>query len=202
MIPKILHQIWIGPKREPVEWMKTWEEKNPGMKICVWTESGILGLKLKNRALYKEYLDRGEYHGAADIARVEILERYGGVYMDADSICKESIENESIMQVDFFACYEHDNHPGRIGNGAFGSVAGHPILKEYIKRMGEAKIIRPIWKTIGGTMFTKVIEDYGKEKITILPTCSFWPENHNGQKAPIVGKVYAEQKWGTTKKLY
>jgi len=26
--------------------------------------------------------------------------------------------------------------------------------------------------------------------------------NHNGQVAPIVGKVYAEQLWGTTKGIY
>lgn len=203
MIPLILHQIWIGDQlKMPVDWMNTWVEKNPKIDVWVWTEKEIDLMGLKNRKLYDEYYSKGEYHGASDVARIEILEKYGGIYMDADSICKEPIENEEFMQSDFFVAYEHQNHPGRIANGVIGSVAGHQILKEYIKRIGDAKKIRPIWNTIGGTMLTKIIEDYGKEKITILPACSFYPVNHNGQVAPIVGKVYAEQLWGTTKGIY
>lgn len=204
MISKIIHQIWIGPKKMPEEWMDTWKIKNPLSQVCFWNERNIKYAfgDLINQKLFNDYYSKGEFHGAADVARVEILERIGGVYVDADSICLESIENEEFMKGDFFAAYEHENHPGRIANGVIGSTAGHPILKEYIKRIGEAKKIRPIWDTIGGTMFTKVIEDYGKEKVTLLPACSFWPTNHNGQKSPIVGKVYAEQMWGTTKKLY
>ena len=29
MIPKIIHQIWIGPKPAPTKFMDTWKEKNP-----------------------------------------------------------------------------------------------------------------------------------------------------------------------------
>lgn len=202
MIPRTIHFIWIGPKQMPKEWMKTWIEKNPGMKFVIWNEQLIYFLGLKNQKLYDEYYSKEEYHGCSDVARIEILEKHGGIYLDADSVCREPIENEKFMQSDFFVAYEHINHPGRIANGVIGSIPGHPILKEYIKRMGESKAIRPIWNTIGGTMLTQIIEEFGKEKITILPTCSFYPVNHNGQIAPIEGKIYADQFWGTTKKLY
>ena len=29
MIPKIIHQIWIGPKPAPTKFMDTWKEENP-----------------------------------------------------------------------------------------------------------------------------------------------------------------------------
>jgi mannosyltransferase OCH1-like enzyme len=122
--------------------------------------------------------------------------------MDIDSICKEPIQDEFFMDSDFFVAYEHITHPGRIANGVIGSAPGHPILKEYIKRIGEAKKIRPIWNTIGGTMLTNIIENYGKKRIIILPTCSFYPKNWDGLEAPVEGKIYAEQFWGTTKNLY
>ena len=30
IIPKIIHQLWIGPNPMPEKWMRTWKEKNPG----------------------------------------------------------------------------------------------------------------------------------------------------------------------------
>jgi mannosyltransferase OCH1-like enzyme len=202
MIPKTIHFIWIGPNRLPEEWVRTWKEKNDKIEIVFWDEKKIDEFGLVDRKQYDFYYSRKIWNGSSDIARVEILERLGGIYMDCDSICLEPIQDEKFMETDFFVCYEHMNHPGRIANGVIASVAGHPILKEYIKRMGEAEKLTPPWNTIGGTMLTKIIEDYGKEKITILPTCSFWPTNHNGQKAPLISKVYAEQMWGTTRHLY
>lgn len=201
MIPRILHFIWIGNKERPDCWMN-WMSQNPSFEIVFWDEKMIDHFRLKNQKLYDEYYSKGEYHGASDVARIEILERYGGIYMDSDSICLNPIEHEPFMNSDFFVAYEHVNHPGRIANGVIGSIPGHPILKEYIKRIGEAKKIRPIWNTIGGTMLTEIINRWGKERITILPTCSFYPVNHNGQIAPVVGSIYANQMWGTTKKLY
>lgn len=202
MIPKTIHQIWIGPKKLPEEWIRTWKDKNPDIEFVLWDDKKIDEFGLVNRKHYDWYYEHGIFNGCANVARVEILERLGGIYMDADSICILPIQDEEFMKADFFACYEHPNHPGRIANGAIGTIAGHPIMKEYVKRIGELKKIVPSWNTSGGTLFTKIIEEFGKEKITLLPTYSFWPTNHNGKSVEIKGKVYAEQMWGTTKKLY
>jgi mannosyltransferase OCH1-like enzyme len=35
-IPKIIHQLWIGPKQPPIELMKTWKEKNPDYEYIHW----------------------------------------------------------------------------------------------------------------------------------------------------------------------
>ena len=208
MIPKKIHQVWIGPKKMPVEWMRTWKDKNPSFEYILWDTKKIDGLLLQMQGKYDYFVNREEYHGAADIVRVEILERYGGVYVDADSACMEPIENTFFMNTDFFAVRDYRNN---ITNGVIGSVPGHPILKDYIQKIKavDNRKTKPIWYTIGGQLFTSCIKKYinqhkdGKDKQwAILPVCSFYPTNYDGQKARVISKIYAEQFWGTTNNLY
>jgi hypothetical protein len=133
------------------------------------------------------------------VARVEILERLGGVYLDADSVCLLPIQDASFMESSFFAVYEYDY---RIANGVIGSAPHHPILTRYIDRIAEAQVIYPPCFTIGGTLLTTCVDLHGEDQaVTILPTCSFYPHNKK-RPVPLVGDVYAEQFWGTTNKLY
>lgn len=209
MIPKLIHQIWIGPKTPPVEWLMTWPEKNPDFRCTLWNDEAIEKFGLKNKKLYDEFVSKKEYHAAADVARIEIVERFGGVYLDADSECLHRLDGE-FMKGSFFAVYDHEvkGHPGRINNGVIGAEAGHPILKMYIEKMGQAEEVRPAWSTIGGKLFTECIERFlikqnaNDKSINILPCWTFWPENHDGRRVEPKGTVYARQYWGTSKNLY
>ena len=92
-IPKIIHQIWIGPKPKPTKFMDTWKEKNPDFEYICWSEEEIE----KRQIVFKcqEKIDEiEEINGKADILRWEILYKYGGVFLDADSICIEPIDDE------------------------------------------------------------------------------------------------------------
>ena len=45
MIPKIIHQIWLGDQsKRPNEFIKTWVDMNPSWKHILWTESNIPNL--------------------------------------------------------------------------------------------------------------------------------------------------------------
>ena len=37
-IPKIIHQLWIGPKPPPTKFMDTWRDKNPEFQYIRWNE--------------------------------------------------------------------------------------------------------------------------------------------------------------------
>lgn len=37
-IPRIIHQIWIGPKPAPTKFMDTWKDKHPDFEYIRWTE--------------------------------------------------------------------------------------------------------------------------------------------------------------------
>jgi mannosyltransferase OCH1-like enzyme len=209
MISKIIHQIWVGGKKMPEVWMKTWAEKNPNFKYKLWRESDLDDLlsDSKNKRIYQKYCRLGIYHGAADVARAEILNREGGIYIDADSIALEPLEGAPFLapEITFFAAYDHavPQYPGRITNGVIGSVAHHPILTDYIERMHLERMSVEPWKTIGGKLLTECIKRHGPDKtVIILPAWMFWPENFTGTKITPEGKVYAQQMWGTSLGLY
>ena len=204
-IPRSIFQIWLGDKPRPEKWMKTWKEKHPDWEYNVWNEKAIRMLPLKNEELFDKYKEMGMFYGMADVARIEILLKYGGIYIDADCECLESLEGAEFIDLDFFTVYANkmDKEPGRVSNGVIGAIKGHPIMEDYVKKMGEAKEITPCWRTIGGTLFTKCINDYGIEKVKILPPHYFWPENLRGTiKYKGKDKIYARHYWGQTKKLY
>ena len=91
-IPKIIHQIWIGPKTPPNNLMDTWKNKHEkeGFEYILWTEK-----EMKKRGFVSQLRNRlnemQEFAGKADILRWEILYEYGGIYIDADSFCLEPI---------------------------------------------------------------------------------------------------------------
>jgi len=201
MIPKIIHQIWIGPAKMPVEWMSSWREKNPSMKYMLWREKELDKFKLKFWDKCSYLIGKGEYRGATDLMRVEILERYGGIFVDADSICLAPIEKAPFMRSDFFVGKDFDERHGkyvnRVANGTIGSIPHHPILKDYIDRIDKSGIFK--WWKLGGEMLTACIE---KTDALVLPICTFYPTNWDGRIAPVEGKIYATHFWGETKKRY
>jgi len=199
MIPKILHQIWMGDKPMPEHWMNTWKEKHPNWKYIVWNEKMIERLPLKNKDLFKIYKQKKKFHGMADVARIEILFHNGGVYIDADTECLKPIDE--LLNCNFFAV--ESNTRGRISNSVIGAIPNHPILREYIQRMGRAIIIEPCWKTIGAPLLTKVINELKTDQDLILPPHTFYPENMRGtKKYKGSGITYGRHYWAQTKKLY
>ena len=84
----MIHQIWIGDDPPPLHWIDTWRcdyaFRRPGVEYYLWTENLIeqLDPPLVNTKLY--HLQK-QIVGKVDVARLEIVFRYGGVYIDADS---------------------------------------------------------------------------------------------------------------------
>ena len=99
-IPKIIHQIWIGPKKLPNKyknWMKSWLRFNPEYKYILWQDKDIEKLQMINQKEYKKAKNPGI---KSDIARYEILYLYGGIYIDTDFECLGQIPN-SLLKYDF-----------------------------------------------------------------------------------------------------
>lgn len=212
-IPKIIHQIWIGDKsKAPINYMNTWKMK--GWEYKLWTEKEIDALNLKNKKLYDYYISRQIWHGASDVARVEILERFGGIYIDADTERTAKIDEAPFMKSSFFSVEANRARgvkPGqkRIANGIIGSVVEHPIIKAYREAMAKADKLVPAWSTIGGTLFTDCIytfmQDMQKDwekNIMILEPHTFYPFDSSGQPSRTKGKSYARHVWGSTHDLY
>ena len=130
LIPRIFHQIWVGPDPYPKElavYRQTWLDHHPGWELRFWTEENLPDDLRRPEARERLRIPAER----ADILRIEILWRFGGVYTDADFECFRSIE-PLIENLDFFGAYrKHD----RINNAFLGSVPGHPVLDRALDEM-------------------------------------------------------------------
>ena len=130
-IPKIIHQLWIGEKPAPIKLMNTWKEKNPDFEYIYWNEDEIKKRNFKFKC--QDKIDEiEEINGKADIMRWEILYKYGGIFLDADSICIEPM-NEELYEKKCFASWEQENvRKGLIATGTMGFPKKHPLVKGAI----------------------------------------------------------------------
>lgn len=195
-IPKHIHQIWIGPDKAPKDYLDTWVKLHPGWGYTLWDEEKIAEFGLKNRSVYNAYCALRVFSGAVNIARVEVLERLGGVYIDADSKCVHTLEDAPFMNRNLFTVYAVEGDV-RLANSPIGSVAGHHILKNYIKKLSGVKDLLPSFEKTGPKLWTTCIKEMSK----VLPAYSFLPIFHTGYKNKIKGTVYAEHDWDTTHKI-
>ena len=203
MIPKIIHQIWIGYKERPINLMNSWKMKNPDFQYILWDEEKI---EKENFSTRNKVEEMKEYCGKADIIRYEILYKYGGIYVDADSYCIGRLSN-SLFLNDSFAVYENENiRKGLIATGVLGFEPEHILLKNILNVISNSTIDysntnRSPWQTVGPLLFTKV---YNKTfpKIKIYPSYMFYPEHYTGLIYKGHGKVFGYQFWSSTRKNY
>lgn len=198
MIPKMLHQIWLGPRPAPQVWTETWREANPDFAYRLWDEDALDELGLRNDDVYRRYLVEGLYDGAADVARIEILHRFGGVYADADSVALRPLADAPFMDSGFFAPLEpNDDHPGLITNAFMGAMPGHEVLTRYEEVVSRVTALRPMWRLTGPGALTGVLTSLDRPDVRILPAWTFFTKGLSGE-AVQGGVSYAQHFWSTT----
>lgn len=203
MIPKIIHQLWIGPKPAPTKLMDTWRDKHPDFEYIRWSEDEIkkrgLHLSCQNRVDEME-----EINGKADIIRWEILYHYGGVFIDADCICIEPFY-DLLKDVKAFCGWE--NEQCREGLRATGTMAfppRHPLVRECIEwiQQNDCSVQRTgvrAWMSVGPLLLTKMLATNKYNDVTVYPSYYFLPEHFTGLEYNGHGRVFAFQEWGSTR---
>ena len=130
VIPRILHQVWLGLNPLPDEFAaygETWRAHHPDWRFELWTED-----HLPDDLRLLEVRDRLRVPAErADILRLEVLWRYGGVYLDTDFECKKSLD-PLLDDVEFFTAYLK---PGRVNNAIIGATTQHPILDRALREL-------------------------------------------------------------------
>jgi len=205
-IPKIIHQLWIGPKPRPSKFMATWKDKHPDYEYIMWNEE-----ELSKRGLHLECVSRineiEEINGKADIIRWEILYHYGGLFIDADSICIEPF-NYLIEQHKPFCGYENETaRHGLVATGTMAFPKNHPLTRcaiDYIKinEVSRAKTGKMAWRTVGPELLTKLLQTNLFSDVVIYPSYYFLPKHLTGLQYMGHSIVYAYQEWGSTKQNY
>jgi mannosyltransferase OCH1-like enzyme len=205
-IPKIIHQIWIGNKPMPINLMNTWKEKHPDFEYICWTEEEFIKREM-NFLCWEKINEIEEIAGKVDIMRMEILYKYGGIYIDADSICVEPFD-EIIMSRQAFASYENEiKRNGLVSNGTIGFYQKHKLCYDaigwiYNNDVSMKKTGKRAWQIVGPLLLTKLINNFKYQDLTIFPSYFFLPIHYTGVNYTGHKKVYAYQEWGSTKNNY
>lgn len=139
MIPKKLHQIWVGsPLPERLErFAEMWLRAHKAWDYRLWTDDDVK--KLVNQRLYDnaETIAPGrEGQFRSDILRYEILAKYGGVYVDLDMECLKPIDG--LLNCPAFVAWEQPNR--WVNNAIMGSIARHPFVVDLVN--GLARNVR------------------------------------------------------------
>lgn len=205
-IPKIIHQLWIGTTPCPTKFMKTWKDKHPDYEYIFWDKNEIIKRKLVFQC--QQRIDEiEEINGKADIIRWEILYHYGGLFLDADSICIEPFDY-LLEKGNSFAGYENEEAKADlVATGTMAFTKNHPICLEainFIKKnqVSIKKTGKNAWQTVGPVLLTNLLKEKNYKDFIVYPSYYFLPIHHTGLEYTGHGKVYAYKEWSYTKKSY
>lgn len=137
-IPKIIHQIWLGSPVPKVfeKWMNSWASLQ-GWQYMLWTDENVKDLRMHNQHIYNQSTNYGE---KSDILRLEILSKFGGVYVDVDFEClKPEVFEELHHSYDFYIGFEPLEHGFvqkfnmfKVCNAIVASAPSHPLIQDLI----------------------------------------------------------------------
>jgi len=129
MIPKIIHYCWFGGGELPLfvqECIQSWKKFCPDYQIIRWDESNYNYSKFDfTREAYKQK----KWAFVSDVARLDVIYQYGGIYLDTDVEIVRSIDE--ILYQDSFMGFEVSNYVNT-GHG-FGGRKDNPLFAENIE---------------------------------------------------------------------
>jgi mannosyltransferase OCH1-like enzyme len=225
MIPKKIHQLWIGPKPAPTKFMDTWKEKHPDYEYLRWNEKKIEDEKI-NFECQTQINQMEELNGKADIIRWELLYKYGGIFLDADSICIKEFDDLLNDNKSFFS-YENEHVRGAgwgrgnkmydlalanthplVATGTMAFPPKHPLVRmaiDWIKSQRTVSVKETgmrAWLTVGPGLLTRCFFSKKWDDIKVLPSYYFLPIHASGLEYRGHRCIYAYQEWGSTKNTY
>ena len=198
MIPKIIHQIWVGDQsKRPDQFIKTWQELNPTWEHRLWTEENM------PESWIKPHFDAcPSLAGKADILRYQLLHMHGGFFIDADAECIRPLDDD-LTDNEAFCCWENEQiRAGLMSNGYLASIPKNPFLWEMLNAIGQRTDMNyhpmQTWTITGPLLLTNVVHAMRYERMKVYPSHYFIPKHYTGLEYTGDGKIYAKQYWGTT----
>jgi len=143
-IPRVIHQIWLGSPlpRRLARYSDTWRRRHPDWEMKLWTDADVARLDFPSRDLFEAATCWGQ---KSDLLRIELLNAFGGVYVDLDYECYRPLD-VLVERYDFFSTLKflYTAHLGWpavwpdamvVCNSLLGARPGHPLLGAYLERV-------------------------------------------------------------------
>jgi len=196
MIPKKIFSIWLSEN----------EKKPELVEKCLWSHQ-LMGYQHNLITLENCYRDRyidecigaKRWAKAADYLRMYYLFTEGGLYFDADLELTNPKPLDDLLDVPLLVCEEKN---GCFSNAFVGSIPGHPLIGEYLRRVfqnfrGDGDLVfEPGLRAFADLIW---ISDRDKMGIKVLPAEYFFPYNHETGEtnvtAATIGIHYFMKSW-------
>ncbi len=98
IIPKIIHQIWLGDGDVPIKYLSfidSWKSHHPDWEYHLWTVDHLI--PLRNQRSYDQTTDVVQ---KTNIVRYEVLYQYGGIYVELVEGISRSLQTEGLAPID------------------------------------------------------------------------------------------------------
>lgn len=180
-IPRVIHQIWIpnwkSSPKDIRESRAKWCELNPDWDYQFWDEQRVESLLMSHfqgpiyelwTSLGKEYIIK-----KADLARLVIAYRHGGIYADMDLIPMRPLTVNEKSPIRSMVCVPELGFPEshhRVANGFFGCLPRQDFIFELILKSAD-RAFGPVLDFLGPKRFGEAVwQHYTIEKdVQFLP---------------------------------
>ena len=137
--------------------------------------------------------------------RYEILLETGGFLPEADSICINPVD-ELLTEAKAYTVFEFpDGKPGMV-SPFLASNPGNPVIEAVVNELSKLlpeNLKRPWLST--GNAFLRRFRRHNRllhPDMVVFPSHYFIPTHYRGTSYCGPDKIYADQKWGTTRRAY
>ncbi|MCQ2517889.1 MAG: hypothetical protein MJ119_03925 [Lachnospiraceae bacterium] len=128
-IPRKIHYCWFGENPIPDKFLKnieSWKKFCPDYELVFWNESNYD--YTKNQYMYEAYRSK-KWGFVPDYARLDIIDRYGGIYLDTDVELVKPLDD--LLTCDLFCGFESNDYVA-FGLG-FGAAPNNKIIQEMME---------------------------------------------------------------------
>jgi mannosyltransferase OCH1-like enzyme len=137
IIPKIIHHIWLENDRLPTiynHYINTWKKFHIDWQFKLWLAQDIEKLDFADKELYQ---NARTYEEKLDIARLVILDKYGGIFVDVNIECLSRFD-ELVHKYELFAGLDPTIIDKTvISDTLIGSIPAHDVVRNTLKLIKE-----------------------------------------------------------------
>lgn len=150
-IPKIVHYCWFGGKEKPdsvKKCIESWKKFLPDYQLVEWNEDNFNIEKLQYT---KESYVAKKYAFVSDVARIEALYQYGGIYMDTDVEVLKTFT--PLLDA---RCILGMEEKGYVATSFMAFEKEHPLVKQFLNLYENISFLDKNGQIITGTNVAKL----------------------------------------------
>jgi mannosyltransferase OCH1-like enzyme len=157
IIPKVIHYCWFGNKKMSklqLDCIESWKKYLPDYELKLWNEYNV-DLEVP---FVKFAYDNQKWAYVSDFVRLDVLYRFGGIYLDTDMFLFKSLDD--LLYNNCFFGAEDEN----LVNGAIiGCHKNHNFIKECLRLYTDETPKTWQLKLAIPRIITRSLEKFGSE---------------------------------------